>query len=301
MTQFDSSNRLVEVECELGAFLDSVLEGLGIEPSVDVTSQMCIFGTDLCSACGEVLADVADELSDRPLTCVRDNRVPGWVGPDTTAVLVSVDSCPGAKDVEDILRERGCQVLRVSRDDSEIRMPPHCTGSRTLGFTLGALVKVACSTGQFDSTSLLRDAVESVRSQAGSLVSDAAELCTVLDGRVGAFYSTSDTHACAIIMREILSSGCGRLTFVGELPEFDHNELVGWSDPNSHAEELSMVVLRGVSESDLVNRIVGCMMQVLDENGRPVSKIDLGDGCVIRRDLRGIAFAISAARFMEVS
>ena len=51
--------------------------------------------------------------------------------------------------------------------------------------------------------------------------------------------------------------------FYGELPEFDHNELVGWFDRNPHAPELRVVVLKGRTGSDLLDFIVDNIMAIL--------------------------------------
>ena len=110
-------------------------------------------------------------------------------------------------------------------------------------------------------------------------------------------YSTSDVHASAVSFRESLSDA-GHLSFTGELPEFDHNELVGWSDPNVHAPELRMVVLKGGSPSDLVNTIVDCMEEVLCENGREVVEADIGSGSSLQRNLRGMLVGMDVADLM---
>ena len=88
------------------------------------------------------------------------------------------------------------------------------------------------------------------------------------------------------------------LAFSGELPEFDHNELVGWSDPNEHAPGLAMVVLRGTGRPGLVPVIVECMLEVLDENGRDVVEVDVGTGSSALRNIRGIMLGDSLSYLM---
>ena len=83
---------------------------------------------------------------------------------------------------------------------------------------------------------------------------------------------------------------------MGELPEFDHNELVGWSDPNVHAPELMMLVLKGARSDGLVQTIVDCMLEVLDENGRKVTVVDLGSGSSFARCIRGMMLADAVAK-----
>lgn len=288
-------------------FIDAATVRLDAGASVPRTKHICVFGTDSCSIAGEILSDSADEMSPYPLTCVRDNRVPGWVDENTLALIVSYSSlCPEMIPVIDELRIRKCAVrvltscspMRDVIDESEtILLPCSQQEPEAIGYTLGILASAVQQAGMFLAADSLSNALESVRGDIGILQGGAVRLANVLEGRVGAFYSTSDVHACAVAFREKLSE-CGRLSFTGELPEFDHNELVGWSDPNSHAPELSMVVLRGTSGSDLVNVIVDCMMEVLEENGRPVVETDIGSGPTMERNIRGIMLAMEASNIM---
>lgn len=299
-------SQVLSVRDELTLFLDAISCGADAAHAIPRAKGVCVFGTDLCSDAGEVLADVADEMSPVPLVCVRDNRVPGWVGPDTVAVLISLSGgCGPVLEVIGELERRGCPVAGMTSGgklaeilgDRAVLIPSEMSETEALGYCIGALAATVAGTGMFDARDALRAAVSSARADIDRIAASSEALAASLDGKVGAFYSTSDTHACAAIARELVSGSAGRLSFAGELPEFDHNELVGWSDPNVHAPELRMVVLRGESRSVLVNRIVGCMMEVLDENGRAVEEVGIGSGSAVARDIRGImaGLALSSA------
>ena len=118
-----------------------------------------------------------------------------------------------------------------------------------------------------------------------------AAVAEALDGTVPSFYSTSGNHSLALAWRHIVSEAVGRPCFCGELPEFDHNELVGWSDPNAHAPQLRLVVIDGGRSEGLVSDIVGCMVEVLEENGRDVVSVDVGGDNVMSRAISGIMLA----------
>lgn len=294
-------------ECEL--LIDAASEGLRSRTDARRSDSVCIFGTDRFSVVGEMLSDAADELSARPLFCIRDGRVPGWLGADSEAVIVSYEGdCAGMIDILSILRDRGCGVhvltsggplANACRPSELVLLPMGLEGAEAMGYTLGVLAAVVQSTGLFDVADALADALGKVRPDSEAISEGAVALVEVLRGRVGAFYSTSDVHACSVAFREAVSDA-GHMAFVGELPEFDHNELVGWSDPNVHAPELTMVILRGSSSSGLVNCIVGCMMEVLGENGRTVVEADIGSGGTLERNLRGLILGLETADLMGV-
>lgn len=294
-------------ECEL--LIDAASEGLRSRADVRRSDSVCIFGIDCFSVIGEILSDAADELSARSLFCVRDGRVPGWLGAGSEAIIVSYEGdCQEMLRVLEVLRSRGCGVhvmttggpLANACSPSElVLLPMGLEGAEAMGYTLGVLAAMVQSSGLFNAADALADVLPKVRSDSESISKGADALADALRGRVGAFYSTSDVHACAVAFREAVSDA-GILSFTGELPEFDHNELVGWSDSNVHAPELTMVVLRGSSESGLVNSIVGCMMEVLEENGRAVVEADIGSGGTLERNLRGLILGLETADILGV-
>lgn len=293
-------------ECQL--FFDAVREGSKVRVDIPSADKVCIFGTDLCSIAGDVLSDAADEISSKPLTCVRDGRIPGWVDEDTEAILISYEGdCPEAVNVLESLRGIGCgihvltaggTVCNVLHPSQMVLLPAGLEGHEAMGYVLGALSVIVQAAGLFEAADALEAALESLDSNMESLEADGIRIAKALEGNVGAVYSTSDVHSSAVSFRESLSDA-GHLAFTGELPEFDHNELVGWSDPNSHAPELRMVVLKGRSPSNLVNTIVDCMAEVLQENGRDIIEADIGSGSSIQRNLRGILLGLEVARLLE--
>lgn len=295
-------------ECEFLA--GAAEEGLACGVEVPECARVCVFGVDACSIAGEILSDAADEASPVPLTSVRDGRVPGWVDADTLAVLISYEGdCPEVLGIIPELRSRGCPVIGITSGGplvnelgpSELLMvPSDLDVAEATGYTLGMLAAAVQSAGQFGSADMLSDAIAAVRGACGEIREEASRLAGELRGGVCAFYSTSDVHSCAVAFREAVSGRAGVLSFAGELPEFDHNELVGWSDPNVHAPDLRMVVLRGDSDSDLVNRIVACMTEVLETNGRSVVQADIGGGCAMARDVRGLMLALETSALLGV-
>ena len=297
MGPMTESGEVFSYRSERQLFLDAVREGMRVRVDIPRTDSVCVFGTDSCSIAGEVLSDAADELSSHPLTCVRDGRIPGWVGPGTEAILVSYEGdCQEAFLVLEALRGRGCGIHVLTaggticnplHPSEMVLLPMGLEGHEAMGYVLGALAATVQATGLFDAADALESALEALEEDAGHSDDDAVLVARALEGNVGAVYSTSDVHASAVSFRESLSDA-GHLSFTGELPEFDHNELVGWSDPNSHSPALTMVVLRGCRGPGLVDDIVRCMIEVLEENGRRVLTIDLGRGSSMSRNIRGI-------------
>ncbi len=271
----------------LSRFSEAVAEGMTAAPDGIHNGRICVFGVDPCSIAGSIMSDVADGYSGIPVECVRDDHVPGWLSEMDVAVILSATD--GTVGVEGELEDRGCTILRVGIEGDIVA---------STGFALGFLSSVIQRTGAFPAEDMLREAVAGVSDSVSIIGASAKSLVEALDGNVGAYYSTSDVHACSVGFREAMASA-GLLSFVGELPEFDHNELVGWSDPNTHAPELRMVVLRGESPSELVNIIIKCMAEVLEENGRDIMEVDIGSGGALDRNIRGLLIGYTVAKVVH--
>ena len=231
----------------------------------------CIFGIDTISIAGDVIVDMAAESSEVPIPMICDNRVPGWVSPNIAGIVLSFDGDSSEMcEVYGELSSRGCHIFCIT-----------CGGTiadlcREDGNTL---IPIPSGCDQFGATGYALGAI------------------AALVQSMGLFPSTSDIHSCSKRWKQVLQTD---LSFYGELPEFDHNELVGWSDSNEHARDLRIVVLWGGNASELVSTIVECMIEVLHENGRETTVVNLGNGSSAERNLCGIILGDAVSFCMEV-
>lgn len=272
------------------ALIDSARSAAGRpEPASDST-LMCLF----CDGPGMVpaaaIADFADESAEVCVPLVTDMEVPGWVGPGTMAVLVLGGGASAASEgLAESLIGRGCRVERIVPEGG-MSFPEFC--GHALGTMAAMIDGIGLASGAVPA---LNDALDAAEGDATRFSEASSVVAGALHGRIPAFYSTSEVHSIAVAWRHAMSEALDRPCFCGELPEFDHNELVGWSDPNEHAPELQMVVIEGHGAEGLVPDIVRCMVDVLHENGRDVLRVDIGGGCVMRRVVFGMALAFMAS------
>lgn len=291
------------------SFLELALEYSAADYGVTLGRRICMFGVDDMSIAGDVVSDLADEISEVPVFMVSDGRVPGWVTSEVHCILMSYDGdCPEILETYRVVSGRGCPVVCIcsggaladagGRDGCNVIRIDGSVGARAAsGSALGIIASILQSSGVMDA----KDALDSAVASAGRIAESAnpGRLADSLRGRVVAVYSTSDIHSSAKRWMQAIDSEVCDLVFYGELPEYDHNELVGWSDPNVHAPELQMTVIRGSTGPGLVDSIVGCMMDVLSENGRDVVEVPVGNGDSLGRNLRAMALADATARHMR--
>lgn len=280
----------------LGCSLSKAIHaGISCGISCPQADRACIFGCDPISLAGEIVSDLADCRSPSPVPCISDLRAPGWVDEDVVVILIG-DACAMAMSEE--FASRGCRVVAIIRSDkciddiNVIHIPDEMGFVESVGFALGAVASVIESAGIFDAARILADdllIIDNFSEECRSIASLGPEM-------LPAFYSTSDIHAAAKACRATFTVCAGKVAFYGELPEFDHNELVGWSDPNEHASALSMVVVRGYSGKDIVTDIVDSMSRVLSENGRDVKTYYIPGDDAVAKDCCALLLGAALAR-----
>ena len=274
-------------------------------PMPTLGGSICIFGMDDVSIAGDVISDLANESSAIPIPMICDNRVPGWVSDGVTCVIISYDGDDKIMaGLYEEIKRRGSRIVCMTSGggladlcrnggDTLVQIPG-CLGSRgAVGYVLGAMSSLVQQAGIMDARDMLMAAIPSVTRFRETMGGEAEKLAAKFNGHVVAMYSTSDIHSCSKRWRQLMGSD---LSFYGELPEFDHNELVGWSDPNEHAGDILISVLNGGEMSRFVSTIVECMIEVLRENGRDV-EVPRISGCTsLERNLCGMVLLDEVSR-----
>lgn len=253
------------------------------------TGKVCFYSFGFNTTAPDIVSAHADVFSGRQVPSYSDSRVPGWVDGDTIAVLVSYDgSEEDIMSAYSALGERGCVRICVTSsgplsDAAEsdsvpvVRVPGGMTARSSTGYVLGVLCAIVQQAGVCFAADRLRDAIPSVSEYRDRMSASGypAELASEISGKVPAVYGTTDLRAAFRRWKMAVNEDTGGRAFYGELPEFDHNELVGWFDRNPHAPELRVVVLKGHTGSDLLDFIVDNMVDILRCEGRPVLTVEM--------------------------
>lgn len=259
------------------------------------SESVCVFAEGDCLHAALAVSNLADSCGRMPVAVVDDGRVPGWVSGGTCAVVMSDGPGGPSPSLLSSLADRGCEtfVLKSGGDkgDWNTVVMPRMPSIETLAFSLGYLCTLLTNRGVMDAYTALSEASASVRSLRDSLPEAASRAAAALKGDVVASYSATAVSACAVRAADAIGRYTGDLAFHGELPEYDHNELVGWSDSNEHAPELRMMVIEGGPSDGLVPVIIGCMEEVLRENGRDVVVVPSVKGSPLAGDMLGFMAA----------
>ena len=256
---------------------------------VPETGKVCFFSFGFNTTAPDIVSAHADLFSSRQVPSYSDSRVPGWVDEDTVAVLISYDG--SEEDILSVyasLGDRGCTrvcvtssgpLLEAAGRDSVpvVTIPTGMSARSSAGYVLGILCSIVQEAGVCNAADRLRDEIPSVAAYRDSMLDSPypRELASEISGNVPAIYGTTDFRAAFRRWKMAINEDTSGRAFYGELPEFDHNELVGWFDSNPHAPELRVVVLKGHTGSDLLDFIVDNMVDILRCEDRPVMTVEM--------------------------
>jgi len=210
-----------------------------------------------------------------PSIVVRGYELPAWVGPQTLVVAASYSG-----DTEETLScaaaalARGCRPVcvtsggRLSAFATEQELPLIAIpGGRqpraSVGYLSAPLLAVLeaaglCAAVQPDldeAVQLLHAGATELAPEAGRTAEPAKELARSLLGRQAVVYGAGLTVPAARRWKGQINENAKAPSFWNELPELDHNELVGWTSlPELTAATVAVFLEDAMSDERLLRR-----------------------------------------------
>ena len=225
-------------------------------------------GADLLRAC----------LPDLPVPyeVVRDYDLPAWAGPST---LVVACSCSGnTEETLSCLRaafDRGSRVVCIASGGAvaavalehglQLVTVPACQSPRAaIGSLTMALAAVLSANGLVagfaaevdEAAALLRAMVTELDPAVPAAANVAKTLAASLHGRLTVVYGAGLTAPAARRWKGQINDNAKALAFFADLPELNHNEIMGWtSQPELSAQTAAVLLVDPDADERLLHRI----------------------------------------------
>jgi len=258
----------------------------------------------------------------RPFEIVKSYQLPSYVGQES---LVFVSSCSG--NTEEVLealgtaRERGAQVAVIAGGGklveqaevhgiSHIVLPPVKVQPRMLTFVqLRSLVTLLGHFGVVEAQPLLdeiasthdwlRDQSQGWHKEVPTDKNYAKQLALTAVGKTPIFYGGQVTKALAYKWKISWNENAKNVAFCNQLPEFNHNEFIGWS---SHPVDKPFAVFDLVSqhEHDRILKRFDISDRLLSGQRPKAARIDLPEGSVLQQLLWGNVLADYASIYVGI-
>ena len=257
---------------------------------------------------GDVAALVADAQARIPTVAVHGERLPAFVGPHDLVVLVSHSG--GTQETlacAEQATERGAHLVAVTSGGALGRLvadhggtvvevpteaPPRASMALLSVPVLAALEAAGVIEGALDSCAtvpgLLRDLEEPFSDPAAA--DTPARMAAELELRMPVFLGVCRVGAVvAARARNQIAENAERPAVAAELPEADHNQLVGWAGAGTGGS-CDLVVVRSPDETPGMRRRVEATIDLAGPGFARVHQHRLPDGDVLQRLAAGFYF-----------
>ncbi|MGH2991625.1 MAG: bifunctional phosphoglucose/phosphomannose isomerase, partial [Solirubrobacterales bacterium] len=213
------------------------------------SSGLVVCGVGGSAIGGDLAAAALGDRLSLPLTTVRGYGLPAWTPPDRTVLCSSYSggteetlACYAAAEAlgaRRVVASTGGRLAEAARRDGVpvIGLPATLPSPRAaVGYMFTAAVELAALCG---AAVPIRPEIDSsaahLEAQRESLVERAAVIAAELDGLVPVIYGGALTSPVAYRWKCELNENAKAPAFSHELPELDHNEIVGWHSPDRSA------------------------------------------------------------------
>jgi len=209
--------------------------------------QVVICGMGGSAIAGDLVIDLLSPISHVPLMTCRDVSLPAFAGPRTLAVVVSYsgNTAESINLYQDAVR-RGCRIAVITsgghlesaaknNGHTIVQVPSGNQPRASTGYLLGAVGAIAQSFGIGHLHDELTKAAPRLRAYLSTLSPDiptsrnqAKKVAIALQGSVNVIYAPRPVRSLAVRWQNQLNENAKAVAFAGEIPEMDHNQLVGW-------------------------------------------------------------------------
>lgn len=220
----------------------SIIEKTTFKANDTAIHNVVISGLGGSGIGGTIVSELASSISTAPITVNKDYSVPAFINSNTLFI-----ACSYSGNTEETLMatkkaiQKGAQIACISsggqlKDIAEkngynlISMegghPPRSMFAYSFTFLLHILryYKVAA----FEVEKDVMAAIELLDAEAGDIESNAKNYAKKFHGKTAILYAVSGNLGIASRWRQQLNENAKNLAWEAEIPEMNHNELVGW-------------------------------------------------------------------------
>src|SRR5919197_897798 len=222
-------------------------ESAGLEPW-DCPGGLVVAGMGGSAIGGQLARAILGDHASRPLLAARAYGLPPWTTPDTTVLCTSYSGnteetltcfeAAGVIGARRVVATSGGELAELARSEG-VPVIPVAGGLQpraAVAYMAVAALEVAalCGVGPRCNSELdvaaehLEELVEAWGPDADDS-SEAKALARALHGTAPVIYGAGLTTPIAYRWKTQINENAKQLAFAGELPEADHNEIVGWS------------------------------------------------------------------------
>ncbi len=253
------------------------------------------------SAIGGVLARAAmGDALNQPMLVYRDYELPPWTQPDravlcssysgdTEETLAAFDAAE-AVGATRYVATTGGRLAEAARKGGVpvIGLPSGLQPRHAVGYGFTVACEVAALLGVAPGMRTQIDtAAAHLEEDREFLLAQAAEIAEQLAGTVPLIYGCELTVPVAYRWKTQVNENAKQHAFEHQLPELDHNEIVGWA-PNGSAQQFSAVFLNDSDQHPRQRERANLTAKLIEPSAAAVVRVETDGETRVERLLRAV-------------
>ncbi len=235
-----------------------------------------------------VQAYVADKL-DVPVVVCKGYELPAFVGLGTLFIASSFsgnteETISGVRaamntDASVAFLTSGGELLRIAQEEEmpHITLPTSLGHPRAaLGYSFVAMLYLLHYADLLDSTfkTELNQSIALLEEQAGIIKVQASALANTFHEKLPVLYVSSAMEPVAVRFQQQLNENAKQLCHVSTVPEMNHNEIVGWEQPQSIYQQLAVLLIKTKYDHPRVQLRMDLSKKLLERQLKGVLEIE---------------------------
>lgn len=311
MEQFttESLNKMYK---EVSGYVDDLEQALSITTDIDRDySNVLIAGMGASAIGGAIYRDSMYYHSKIMIATPKTMSIPDWSTDDTLLVACSYSGntfetlelyhkamaagldtvvVTHGGELERLANLNGNKLIKIGGDDIQPRS--------AIGWFVGILGGVIEDAGGPGIRYQLRRMIpwlrksqaemEAENSYTHRIASKVTDECCPVGARIPVIYGTPDLEAVAVRIKNQFNENAKLIAFSGVMPEFNHNEIVGWYE-DAHREVFLPIILRDCLDED-INKLVDATVNVMRRKGLDPVVVDIKGETLLERMVYAVMF-----------
>lgn len=304
---------------QMTAIADQLDQSLSADVKIEQGAEkLCLCGLGGSAMGADVLSGHMERTSQVMTSVVRDAVLPAWVDRDTLVVLISYSGNTREtlamfeeahrREARVAVISSGGRLVKASEEkgDPSVLVPPGLQPRAALGHLLGAAASVIGSAGLSTVDKELRAVLPAIRKelkacspQVETASNPAKQAAVRLAGKIPFIYSSRNVQPAGRRWQTQINENSKMLCLYGELPEADHNQVVGWVD-GVRRPECQPVFLRASSDRGMMADIVKATISIFEDFHLDPVLVDLDGDTPLENIMRGIVLGDHVSYYLAM-
>ncbi len=319
-----ATDSLNAMSVEVSGYVDDLEKGLSIVTGINRDyKRILLAGMGASAIGGAVYRDSMYYQSNVIVTSAKTMALPEWADSDDTLFVacsysgntfetVDLYNKAMAAGLDTVVVTYGGELERLANENGNIlikiggeKIQPRSAIGWFIGI-IGGIIEDAGGPGvRYQLRRMLpwlRSAMEKMERDDSYTHYVASEITKeIYEGvtRIPVIYGTPDMDAVAVRLKNQLNENSKLIAYSGVMPEFNHNEIVGWYE-DSHRKLFLPIILRDYMDKDIC-KLVDSTVEVMRKKGLSPIVVDIKGDSLLERMVYSIMFGDHLSFYVAVN